>query len=70
MIVNTPFFISPAQQVLVKGVQVSSHNMKQVIDLVQQHFLILEGRIAHVSALAYDQIDSQIVSSVENWRDF
>lgn len=61
MIVNTPFFISPAQQVLVKGVQVSSRNMQEVINLVQKHFHILEGRIAHVSAMAYDQMDLQIV---------
>lgn len=61
VIVNTPFFISPAQQVLVKGVKVSSHNMEEIISLVQKHFHILEGRIAVVSTLAYDQIDSQIV---------
>lgn len=64
MIVNTPFFISPAQQVLVKGVQVSSHNMKEVISSVEKHFHILESRIAQVSALAYEQIDLQIVRNI------
>ena len=62
VIVNTPFFISPAQQVLIKGVQISSQNVQDVISSVQSQFNYIEGRIAHMSVLAYDQIDNQMVS--------
>lgn len=62
VIVNTPFFMSPAQQVLVKGVQVTTNNLHEIINLVQIQFHLLENRIAHVSALAHDQMDSQRVS--------
>ncbi|GJQ67112.1 hypothetical protein Trydic_g21981 [Trypoxylus dichotomus] len=57
VIVNTPFFISPAQQVLVKGVQISSQNVHDIIYSVQTQFHYIEGRIAHMSDLAYEQID-------------
>lgn len=63
VIVNTPFFMSPAQQVLVKGVQVTTKNLQEIIHLVQVQFNLLENRIAQVSALAHDQMDSQRVSS-------
>nr|XP_022914806.1 KICSTOR complex protein SZT2-like isoform X1 [Onthophagus taurus] len=57
VIVNTPFFISPAQQVLVKGVQVSSQNVAEIVYSVRTQFHYIEGRIAHMSALAYDEIE-------------
>lgn len=53
--------MSPAQQVLVKGVQVTSKNVQEVIKLVETQFHILEGRIAHISAMAHEQIDQQKV---------
>lgn len=61
VIVNTPFFISPAQQVLVKGVQISSRNVNDIIYSVQTQFHYIEGRIAHMSDLAYEQIDRHMV---------
>ncbi|KAJ8923504.1 hypothetical protein NQ315_010082 [Exocentrus adspersus] len=57
VIVNTPFFMSPAQQVLVKGVQVSQNNLNEVIDYVEKQFHLLERKIADVSAMALDQIE-------------
>ncbi|XP_017776135.1 PREDICTED: protein SZT2-like [Nicrophorus vespilloides] len=63
VIINTPFFISPAQQVIVKGVRVSSHNIQEIIKLVQVQFHHLEGKIAEVSAKAYDQIDLQMMEN-------
>lgn len=66
VIVNTPFFMSPAQQVLVKGVQVTTKNLQEIINLVQVQFVQLENRIAHVSGLVQDQMDSQRVSGNEN----
>lgn len=62
VIVNTPFFMSPAQQVLVKGVQVTTKNLQEIIHLVEVQFHLLENKIAHVSALAHDQMDLQRVS--------
>lgn len=62
VIVNTPFFMSPAQQVLVKGVQITKRNLQEIISLVQIQFHSLENRIAQVSALAHDQMDTQRVS--------
>ncbi|XP_025829072.1 KICSTOR complex protein SZT2-like [Agrilus planipennis] len=57
VIVNTPFFMNPAQQVLVKGVIVSSCNFEEIISLIEAQFYYLEGRIAQVSTLAHEQIE-------------
>ncbi|KAJ8945629.1 hypothetical protein NQ314_009160 [Rhamnusium bicolor] len=59
VIVNTPFFMSPAQQVLVKGVQVTPSNISEIIDYVEKHFHLLEGKIADAAAVALDQIEIQ-----------
>lgn len=54
--------MSPAQQVLVKGVKVSSRNVHEIINLIESQFHYLEGRIAQVSALAHDEIEIQRVN--------
>nr|XP_023016879.1 KICSTOR complex protein SZT2-like [Leptinotarsa decemlineata] len=59
VIVNTPFFLSPAQQVLVKGVRISQSNLKEIVKYVEKQFHLLEERIADVSAAALDQLDFQ-----------
>ncbi|KAJ8966991.1 hypothetical protein NQ317_011192 [Molorchus minor] len=63
VIANTPFFMSPAQQVLVKGVQITQNNISTIIKYVEEQFHLLERRIAEVSATALDQIDFQRVQS-------
>lgn len=63
VIVNTPFFVSPAQQVLIQGVEVSMCNIMRTVELVKSKFHFLEGRIAHVSALAHDKMEAQRVKS-------
>lgn len=60
--VNTPFVMTPAQQVLVKGVQLSLDNLADIIDYIEEQFHILENKIADVVALALDQIELQTVS--------
>lgn len=55
--------MSPAQQVLVKGVQITSKNVHEIINLVATQFSQLEDRISHVSALAHDQLDLQKAQS-------
>lgn len=53
--------MSPAQQVLIKGVQVTTKNLHEIVSSVETQFHTLENRIAHVSGLAHDQIDMQKV---------
>lgn len=60
--VNTPFFMSPAQQVLVKGVQMTTDNLEEIINFVVEQFNLLEGKIADVSAMVHDQNEFQKVS--------
>jgi hypothetical protein len=57
--VNTPFFMSPAQQVLVKGVQISSSNLQEILSFVENQFHLLEGKIADVTAMVHDQNEFQ-----------
>ncbi|CAH0562057.1 unnamed protein product [Brassicogethes aeneus] len=59
VMVNTPFFMSPAQQVLVKGVQISSSNLNYIISYIEKQFHLLEGKIADVSVVAHEQLDIQ-----------
>ncbi|CAG9828371.1 unnamed protein product [Diabrotica balteata] len=59
VIVNTPFFLSPAQQVLVKGVQITVNNLKEILKYVERQFHILEEKIADVCSKALDHLDSQ-----------
>ncbi|KAG5885699.1 hypothetical protein JTB14_002313 [Gonioctena quinquepunctata] len=61
VIVNTPFFLSPAQQVLVKGVRISTENLADTVRYVEKQFHILEEKIADVSAAVLDQLDFQRV---------
>ncbi|KAJ3640250.1 hypothetical protein Zmor_003559 [Zophobas morio] len=59
VMVNTPFFMSPAQQVLVKGVQITSSNLQEIVSFVQNQFHLLEGKIADVTAMVHDQDEFQ-----------
>ncbi|KAH0819001.1 hypothetical protein GEV33_003789 [Tenebrio molitor] len=59
VMVNTPFFMSPAQQVLVKGVQISSSNLQEILSFVENQFHLLEGKIADVTAMVHDQNEFQ-----------
>lgn len=54
--------MSPAQQVLVKGVLITLSNLYEVIKYVEKQFHVLEGKIADVSAAALHQLDCQSVS--------
>ncbi|CAH1982611.1 unnamed protein product [Acanthoscelides obtectus] len=63
VIANTPFFMSPAQQVLVKGVLLTPDNQNEVIKYVEKQFHLLEGKLADVSATALDQLNFQRAQS-------
>lgn len=58
--------MSPAQQVLVKGVQITQSNLAEIIQYVENQFHLLEGKIADVSAASLDQLSSQRVSFLPN----
>lgn len=60
--VNTPFFMSPAQQVLVKCVKITKENVSEIIHYVENQFHLLEGKIADVSATSLDQLYIQRVN--------
>lgn len=66
VIVNTPFFMSPAQQVLVKGVEITSTKLPEIIKFVGDQFHIIEGKIAEVATFAYDQMDSERAQNESN----
>ncbi|XP_030748432.1 LOW QUALITY PROTEIN: KICSTOR complex protein SZT2-like [Sitophilus oryzae] len=65
IMVNTPFFVSPAQQVILKGVKLMSQNIKEIIKCVELHFDMLEEKIAEVCIQALDKLDNQKISSRE-----
>ncbi|CAG9759252.1 unnamed protein product [Ceutorhynchus assimilis] len=56
IMVNTPFFITPAQQVILKGIQMTSRNVNEIIMCVETHFCMLEGKIADACTQALDKI--------------
>lgn len=56
--------MSPAQQVLIKGVQVTQSNLNEIINYVAKQFHLLEGKIADVTAMSLDQIEFHRVSEV------
>lgn len=58
--------MSPAQQVLVKGVKISSQNLQEIISLIENQFYFLEGRIARVSSMAHDEVELQKVRLTKN----
>lgn len=64
VIAHTPFFMTPAQQVLIKGIILSPFNLEEIFALVEKRLKILEERISDVSGLAQDQIDEQAVSVI------
>ncbi|CAG9855485.1 unnamed protein product [Phyllotreta striolata] len=59
VIVNTPFFLSPAQQVLVKGVQIMQNNLQEILKSVEKQFHILQEKIVDACSAALDQLDYQ-----------
>ncbi|XP_059469171.1 KICSTOR complex protein SZT2-like [Neocloeon triangulifer] len=58
IIAHTPFFTSPAQQVLVQGWQVTQQNLPQLLTILEQQLQELEGKVAEVSGIAQAQLDA------------
>lgn len=60
---NTPFFITPAQQVILKGIQMTPRNVNEIIKRVETHFHVLQGKIAEACMQALEKIDNHRVSN-------
>jgi hypothetical protein len=58
IIAYTPFFTSPAQQVLVQGWQVTPQNLPQLLTILEKQLQELEDRVAEVSGIAQAQLDA------------
>ncbi|XP_065351660.1 KICSTOR complex protein SZT2-like isoform X3 [Cloeon dipterum] len=58
IIAHTPFFTSPAQQVLVQGWQVTPQNLPQLLIILEKQLQELEGKVAEVSGIAQAQLDA------------
>lgn len=63
VIAHTPFFMSPAQQVLVKGVRISGEGstVDELLEMVSSQLRHLEQRIADVAGMAHDRLDQQLL---------
>lgn len=63
VIAHTPFFMSPAQQVLVKGVRISgnSNAVEELLSSVSCQLRHLSQRIADVAGMAHDRLDQQTI---------
>ncbi|XP_050313415.1 KICSTOR complex protein SZT2-like [Anthonomus grandis grandis] len=69
IVANTPFFITPAQQVILKGIQMTPWNVNEIIKGVEAHFHLLEGKIADACMQALDKIDSYRVCNDDSLND-
>jgi hypothetical protein len=58
IIAYTPFFTSPAQQILVQGWQVTPQNLPQLLTILEKQLQELEDRVAEVSGIAQAQLDA------------
>ncbi|RZF32789.1 hypothetical protein LSTR_LSTR011435 [Laodelphax striatellus] len=56
VIVHTPFFTTPAQQVLVQGWKLTKLNVVEFLSAIEKQLQLLEDNIAHVSGLVHDQL--------------
>lgn len=60
---NTPFFITPAQQVILKGIQMTPRNLNEIIKCVETHFYMIENKIAEACMQAIEKIEAHRVSA-------
>ncbi|KAL0272956.1 UNVERIFIED_CONTAM: hypothetical protein PYX00_005747 [Menopon gallinae] len=63
VIANTPFFVTPAQQVLLQSWHVTSDNLPDLFKNIQAELLKLENAVAEVSQIFMDQMEERRVES-------
>lgn len=65
VIAHTPFFTTPAQQVLVQGWQLTSDNLDEFLSAIQKQLQLLEDTIAEVSGIAHDYLETDRMMQVK-----
>ncbi|XP_076247853.1 KICSTOR complex protein SZT2 [Calliopsis andreniformis] len=63
IVAHTPFLTSPSQQVLVQGWLVTPNNVNRLTNFVEKQLNILEEKIASVTAIANQQLETMRVES-------
>jgi len=58
VIAHTPFFTSPAQQVLVQGWLITTDNVTSLIQFIEKQLYLLEERVATITAVANQQMEN------------
>ncbi|KYN29036.1 Protein SZT2, partial [Trachymyrmex cornetzi] len=58
VIAHTPFYTSPAQQVLVQGWLITLDNVNSLTQYVEKQLYLLEERVATVTAIANQQLEN------------
>lgn len=58
VIAHTPFFTSPAQQVLVQGWLITADNVNSLTQYIEKQLYLLEERVATVTAIANQQLEN------------
>ncbi|XP_071641019.1 KICSTOR complex protein SZT2-like isoform X2 [Temnothorax longispinosus] len=58
VIAHTPFFTSPAQQILVQGWLITADNVNSLTQYVEKQLYLLEERVATVTAIANQQLEN------------
>nr|XP_018915153.1 PREDICTED: protein SZT2-like [Bemisia tabaci] len=66
VIAHTPFFTTPAQQVLVQGWQLTSDNLDEFLSAIQKQLQLLEDTIAEVSGIAHDYLETDRMMQAES----
>ncbi|KAK7582227.1 hypothetical protein V9T40_013672 [Parthenolecanium corni] len=59
VIAHTPFYISPAQQVLVQGWKISEENLEEFLEAVIRQLAFIEDAVAQVSGTIHDQFEHE-----------
>ena len=63
MIVHTPFFTNPAQQVLVQGWLVTIENVARLMQIIEEQLNILEEKVSQVTSLVNLQLEAMRAES-------
>lgn len=69
IIAHTPFFTTPAQQVLIKGVKLTHQNVESILTNVETQLRVLEQKISEVTKLAHQQIEQQFDNDIGAFDD-
>lgn len=63
VVVHTPFFTNPAQQVLVQGWLLNTDNVGYLLEFIERQLNLLEKKIALVSGMANQQLEAMKAES-------